>query len=212
MFSMPGGVGQLDDVFDGELLTDTARDVYMALMWAGNVRDDGTFSMEEVRERAGCTMRELERAIMELRGNSLIGFDEVCHGMAIGHKFCFADEVEELDDGDDVPAAPWGVNYSAFSLKQGWAMLDAPPLVKLVLAYLHARIGTTGIRIPIPQGEIVEYTGLSKETVSRALKWLVDNNIIFEWENHDGDGLRGVCEYAIVQFGVLIPDWVPSLD
>jgi hypothetical protein len=209
MFAIPGGVGQLDDVFYGESLTDTAKDVYMALMWAGNVRDDGTFSLEEVRERAGCTMREFERAIMELRGHFLIGFDEVCHGMAIGHKFCFADEVEELDDGDDVPAAPWGVNYSAFSLKQGWAMLDAPPLVKLVLAYLHARIGTTGIRMPIPQGEIAEYTGLSKKTVSRALKWLVNNNIIFKWENYSGDGLRGVCEYAIVQFGVLIPDWVP---
>lgn len=211
MFAIPGGVGQLDDVFYGESLTDTAKGVYMALIWAGNVRDDGTFSMEEVRERAGCTMRELERAIMELRGNSLIGFDEECRGMAIGHKFCFADEVEELEDEDDVPAAPWGVNYSAFSLKQGWAMLDAPPSVKLVLAYLHARIGTTGIRMPIPQGEIAEYTGLSKKTVSRALKWLVENNIIFKWENYSGDGLRGVCEYAIVQFGVLIPDWVPPL-
>lgn len=202
MFSIPGSDGQLDDVFDGTPLTDTAKAVYAAL--AQTIQENGyeSFSLGDVRARVGCTTRELTRALMELDVLHIISFDEIYGDEGFSFEFCFPDEGEEPRYVGEVPDAPWDARYSAFSLRQGWAMLDAPPSVKLVLAFLHSSVGGIERRMELSRGEIAEYTGLSRTTVSKALKWLADNMVIYKWEGRDDDGGTGACQYGIAQFGV----------
>lgn len=202
MFSIPDGAG-LDDVFDGVPLTDTAKAVYAAAVRAAH--EDGGFSFGDVRARVGCTVRELVRALMELDVFRFLSFEETYDEAGFHYRFCFP------DDGDEpyyveAPDGPWRVDYSAFSTRQGWAMLDAPPSVKLVLAFLHASVGGLDRRVALSQGEIAEYTGLSRKTVSRALKWLADNMVIYKWPGRDENGGTGVCEYGIAQCGVSSQD------
>lgn len=203
MFSIPGGAGQLDDVFDGVPLTDTAKAVYAAIVQIIQENGEESFSLGEFRARAGCTTRELKRALMELNVFHIIGLDEIYGDEGFGFEFCFPDEGEEPRCVGEVPDAPWDARYSAFSLRQGWAMLDAPPSVKLVLAFLHASVGGIERRVAISQGEIAECTGLSRATVSKVLKWLADNMVIYKWGSRNGDGGTDVCNYGIAQCGVL---------
>lgn len=203
MFSIPGSAGQLDDVFDGVPLTDAAKAVYAAIVQIIQAKGYERFSLGEVRARAGCTTRELKRALMELDVFHFISFDEIYGDEGFGFEFCFPDEGEEPRYVGEVPDAPWDVRYSAFSLRHGWAMLDAPPSVKLVLAFLHASVGGIEQRVAISQGEIAEYTGLSRATVSKALKWLADNMVIYKRGSRNDDGGTDVCMYGIAQSGVL---------
>lgn len=202
MFSIPGSVGQLDDVFDGVPLTDTATAVYAALVQIIQENGCERFSLGEFRARVGCTTRELKRALMELDVFNIINCDETYGDGGFGFEFCFPDEGEE-PRYVGVPDAPWDAGYSAFSVRQGWAMLDAPSSVKLVLAFLHASVGGIERRVAISQGEIAEYTGLSRATVSKALKWLADNMVIYKRGSRNDDGGTDVCRYGIAQSGVL---------
>lgn len=204
-FSIPGSVNQLDDVFDGMPLTDTAKAVYAALVQIIQENGCERFSLGEFRARVGCTTRELKRALMELDVFNIIGLDEIYGDGGFGFEFCFPDEGEE-PRYVDVPDGPWDAHYSAFSMRQGWAMLDAPPSVKLVLAFLHASIGECDRSVAISQGEIAEYTGLSRSAVSKAVKWLANNMVIRKWETRDGDGGTDVCEYGLTQIGVCAQD------
>lgn len=202
MFSIPDSAGQLDDVFDGTPLTDTAKAVYAALVQTIQENGYESFSLGEVRARVGCTTRELKRALMELDMLHIVGLDEIYGDEGFSFEFCFPDEGEEPRYVGEIPDVPWDARYSAFSLRQGWAMLDAPPSVKLVLAFLHASVGGIERRVPLSQGEIAEYTGLSRTTVSKALKWLADNMVIYKRESRNDDGGTDVCRYGIAQFGV----------
>ena len=204
MFMIPDG-SQLDDVFDGVPLTDTEKAVYAAFVQVSREHDVESFPLGEVRARVGCTMRELMRALMKLTVFRFISFDEIYDDAGFRFQFCFPDEGEEPDD-IDVPDAPWSAEYSAFSTRHGWAMLDAPSSVKLVLAFLHARVGGLDWRVAASQGEIAEYTGLSRKTVSRALKWLADNMVIRKCPGRDDDGGVGACEYAVFSCGVWAQD------
>lgn len=200
MFSIPGGAGELDDVFDGVPLTEIAKAVYAAAVRAAH--EDGRFSFGDARARVGCTVRELVRALMELDVFRFLSFEETYDEAGFHYRFCFP------DDGDEpyyveAPDGPWRVDYSAFSTRQGWAMLDAPPSVKLVLAFLHASVGGLDRRVAISQGEIAEYTGLSRAAVSKVLKWLADNRVIYKRGSRNGDGGTDVCRYGIAQSGVL---------
>lgn len=199
MFRIPDGAAGLDDVFDGVPLTDREKAVYAAAVRAAH--KDGGFSFGELRARAGCTVRELLRALMRLDVFRFLSFEETYDEAGFHFRFCFP------DDGDEpyyveAPDGPWSVDYSAFSTRQGWAMLDAPPSVKLVLAFLHASVGGVERRVAVSQGEIAEYTGLSRKTVSRALKWLADRMVIYKWPGRSVDGGTGVCEYGIARRGV----------
>lgn len=206
MFSIPGSAGQLDDVFDGVPLTDTAKAVYAAIVQIIQAKGYERFSLGEVRARAGCTTRELKRALMELDVFNIIGLDEIYGDEGFSFEFCFPDEGEEPRYVGEVPDAPWDAQYSAFSLRHGWAMLDASPSVKLVLAFLHASVGGVERHVPLSQGEIAEYTGLSRSAVSKAVRWLADNMVIRKWESRNDDGGTDVCEYVLTQIGVWAQD------
>lgn len=189
MFSIPDD--ELDDVFDGVPLTDMAKAVYAALVQSIQAHGGETFSTEEVLARAGCTVRELKRALMQLNVHRFLAFNEIYDDDGFHFEFCFPDEGEEPNYAEPPSGMPWRVDYSAFSMRQGWGMLDASPSVKLVLAFLHAKMGGFDRSVAVPQSEIAEYTGLSRVTVSRALKWLADRRVIRKRprRNRDGGGL-----------------------
>lgn len=205
MFRIPDSDGELDDVFDGVPLTVTAKAVYAAFVQAIQAFGGESFSGEEVRARVGCTVREVKRALMLLNVHRFLGFNEIYDEEGFRFEFCFPDEGEEPNYAEP-PSGPWRVDYSAFSMRQGWGMLDASPSVKLVLAFLHARIGGFNRSVAVSQGEIAEYTGLSRVTVSKALKWLADNMVIYKRPRRGSDGGTDVCDYSLTQFGVWTQD------